>query len=406
MRTKKELEKIFTSAKVQWEKVGRMYLIDTENMSTEKWETFRAYFCGGSDAGVIVNGLDKYRNTRDIAVSKKTLLGTYTAPENPVYKKEHSTVSLKAGHSLEDMVAKMYAKITGLNVRPLHKMVVREDLPYIAVNFDRIIIDNDGKMRLLEIKTANNQSEYVNWGTSSNPNIPVDYCSQLSTYQMVGEDLFDNRDATIVAFMKDSQIGILAAHCLPLDKEYTDAEIQGLINDGLAESLISRTYKRNKAYEEIIAEDVTLFYKTYVEGNELPVLNGKNSEVDKATLDENTEISNTHTITINNGDVEIACKAILELTEQKKALEKQLDALANQIGNYKNVIIENLNGCENGIAVCSLNNNYFSLSYKGQHRKKTDYKKLELKQPDVYNEFVKEYMTEPSLKVKYVRNRS
>lgn len=400
-RTNKDIENILNKSGVDWEKEGHLYLIDTEEMAIEKWESFRAYFCGGSDAGVIINDTCKYTNKRKLAHSKKVLLGTSKEIKNPIYQYDDNTVALRAGHALEDMVAGIYAKLTGLDVRIISKMVINEKYPYIAVNFDRIIVDTNGDMRLLEIKTSTGESEYALWGNSYAPTIPIDYCSQLSTYQLVGEDLFGDRDATIVAFMKDSQIGILAANCLPLDKEYTEDEINGLIADGMGDSIISRTYSRDKAYEEIILDGIEAFYIDFVEGDKLPEISGKNPETDKKVLNELTEKQdNEFVIEINNQEVEVACQRFTDYNAKISNLKKNLETLTSERDVYGNIIIEAMRGSEKGI-VKGATKGVFNLTYRGRNSRSTDYKKLQLNHPDIYNDIITEKKSAPSLTVKF-----
>lgn len=400
-RTYKDIENILNNAGVQWEKQGHLYLVDTEEMTTEKWESFRAYFCGGSDSGVIVNDTCKYTNKRKLAHTKRVLLGLSDEIENPVYEYNDNTVALRAGHALEDMVAGIYSRLTGLDVRIFSKMVINEKYPYIAVNFDRIIVDKEGNMRLLEIKTTTGEAEYALWGTSNYPKIPIDYCSQLSTYQLVGEDLFGDRDATIVAFMKDPQIGILAANCLPLDKEYSEDEIEGLIADGMGDSIISRTYPRDKDFEEIICEETQNFYVNYVEGDKLPEISGKNPDTDKKVLNELTEKQDKDfTIEINDKEVENACQQFADYNSKISALKKSIEALTAERDVLGNIIIEAMRGSEKGI-VKGATKGFFQLSYKGRNSRSTNYKSLQLNHPEIYNDFVTEKTSAPSLIVKF-----
>lgn len=391
----RNLEKILEKSGVSFQKEGKLYLVDTTNMTSSEWEMFRAYFCGGSDSGIIVSGNDKYTNKRELALKKRELLGTYKFPNNPLYKEKQTDTFMKAGHSLEDMVAKIYAKLSSKDVRILPRMIINEDYPYIAVNFDRVIVDKNNNLSLLEIKTTTAEAEWNLWGSESNPTIPTNYMSQLSTYQLVGEHLFGDREATIVTFLVEPMMRVLAAECFPADKSYSDEEIAGLIKNGFGQNLRVRKYSRDTVYEEIIAEEMESFYKDYVETANIPPLNGVNPNTDRKVLNRTTEENLRNTV-LNSSDVVQAVEKITTINGEISKLKNQLDKLTKDKANAENIIIQQLNGSVCG-KIVEPSGIYFDFKYKGRRSRKVDYTGLSIAYPEAYREYVQENISAPSL---------
>lgn len=394
----RNIEKILKKSGVSFSKEGKLYLVDTTKMTTSEWEMFRAYFCGGSDSGVIVSGNDKYTNKRELALKKRELLGTYKFPDNPLYKEEKTDTFMKAGHSLEDMVAKMYAKLSSKDVRVLPRMIINEDYPYIAVNFDRVIVDKNNNLSLLEIKTTTAEAEWNLWGSESKPIIPTNYMSQLSTYQLVGEHLFGDREATIVTFLVEPMMRVLAAECFPLDKSYSDEEIAGLIKNGFGKNLRVRKYPRDTVYEDIIAEEIEDFYKNYVEVANIPPLAGNNPSTDRRVLNCTTSESSTK-IELSNSDVLQAVEDINTINAEVSKLKKQIENLTKQKANAENVIIQQLNGAISG-RIINPTGTYYDFKYKGRKSRKVDYEGLSIAFPEAYQKYVQENVSAPSLSLK------
>ena len=88
--------------------------VDTENLSREDWLSFRRKGIGGSDAAAIM-GMSPFSTKRDLYYDK---LGIQPV----VDEEEDNWVAKEVGHRLEDLVAEIFSRKTGLKVYPVRKM--------------------------------------------------------------------------------------------------------------------------------------------------------------------------------------------------------------------------------------------------------------------------------------------
>lgn len=89
-------------------------LVDTADLSREDWLDYRRLGIGGSDAAAIM-GLSPFSTIRDLYFDK---IGVTPVIE----EEEENWVAKEVGHRLEDLVAMIFAKKTGLEVFPVRKM--------------------------------------------------------------------------------------------------------------------------------------------------------------------------------------------------------------------------------------------------------------------------------------------
>ena len=90
-------------------------LVDTADLSREDWLDYRRLGIGGSDAAAIM-GLSPFATIRDLYFDK---IGVTPVIE----EEEENWVAKEVGHRLEDLVAMIFAKKTGLEVFPVRKNV-------------------------------------------------------------------------------------------------------------------------------------------------------------------------------------------------------------------------------------------------------------------------------------------
>ena len=89
-------------------------LVDTADLSREDWLNYRRLGIGGSDAAAIM-GVSPFATIRDLYFDKIGI--------TPVIEEEEENwVAKEVGHRLEDLVAMIFAKKTGLEVFPVRKM--------------------------------------------------------------------------------------------------------------------------------------------------------------------------------------------------------------------------------------------------------------------------------------------
>ena len=91
------------------ERHSPLVLVDTEDLTREEWLDWRRRGIGGSDVSAII-GISPFRTARDIYYDK---VGIAAVEEN-----EGNWVAMEMGHLLEDLVAKIFERKTGLKIDP------------------------------------------------------------------------------------------------------------------------------------------------------------------------------------------------------------------------------------------------------------------------------------------------
>ena len=111
-------------------------LVDTADLSREDWLNYRRLGIGGSDAAAIM-GVSPFATIRDLYFDKIGI--------TPVIEEEEENwVAKEVGHRLEDLVAMIFAKKTGLEVFPVRKMFRHPLYPFMLADVDYFIRFPDG----------------------------------------------------------------------------------------------------------------------------------------------------------------------------------------------------------------------------------------------------------------------
>lgn len=106
-------------------------LVDTADLSREDWLNYRRLGIGGSDAAAIM-GVSPFATIRDLYFDKIGI--------TPVIEEEEENwVAKEVGHRLEDLVAMIFAKKTGLEVFPVRKMFRHPLYPFMLADVDYFI---------------------------------------------------------------------------------------------------------------------------------------------------------------------------------------------------------------------------------------------------------------------------
>ena len=95
-------------------------LVDITTLTEDQWLDWRRKGIGGSDVAVALNS-SPYRTARDLYYDK---IGVVMADEGP-----DKSITFQIGHLLEDVVAQIFAKKTGLSVFEDHWMVPASYFP-------------------------------------------------------------------------------------------------------------------------------------------------------------------------------------------------------------------------------------------------------------------------------------
>lgn len=148
-------------------------LVDTEGLTNEQWLDYRRKGIGGSDCAAIM-GCSPFTTLRDLYYDKRGI--------QPVMAEENRNwVQLEVGHRLEELVARIFSRKTGLEVYPIRKMFRHPLYPFMLADVDFFIRLPNGKTGILECKTTNynNQDKWANDGT------PINYEYQGRHYMAV-----------------------------------------------------------------------------------------------------------------------------------------------------------------------------------------------------------------------------
>ena len=150
-------------------------LVDTTNLSRDEWLAYRRCGVGGSDAAAIL-GISPWRTARDLYYDK---LGVAE-----IVADEDNWVQLEIGTLLEPLVARIFAKKTGLRVYQRKAMFRHPKYPWMLADLDYLVELPDGGTAILEIKTTNYNAR-DNWWYNGEEIVPVYYETQGRHYMAV-----------------------------------------------------------------------------------------------------------------------------------------------------------------------------------------------------------------------------
>ena len=135
-------------------------LVETDGLTREEGLEYRKQDLGGSDCAAVM-GQSPFRTKRDLYYDK---LGIKAA----VDETEGNWVALEVGHRLEDLVAEIFSKKTGLKVYPIRKMFRHPLYPFMLADVDFFIEFPDGHIGILECKTTNYNAQ-DKWKDNTTP---------------------------------------------------------------------------------------------------------------------------------------------------------------------------------------------------------------------------------------------
>lgn len=121
-------------------------------------------------------GISPFRTARDIYYDKLNV-ASQEMGEN--------WVALEIGHLLEDLVARIFAKKTGLHVYQVKKMYQHPLYLWMLADVDYFAVLPNGKIAIVEIKTTNFNARSHWWGEDGSEIIPEYYVAQVRHYMAV-----------------------------------------------------------------------------------------------------------------------------------------------------------------------------------------------------------------------------
>ena len=123
---------------------------DITKITEQEWLAYRRKGIGGSDCAIVF-GASPWRTTRELYWDKKGIKDL--APT----KEESNWVAKEVGHRLEELVAQIFMKKTGLQPYAVRKMFYHPDYPWMLADVDffvKVPVDGVEKIYILEIKTT------------------------------------------------------------------------------------------------------------------------------------------------------------------------------------------------------------------------------------------------------------
>ena len=190
--------------------------VETASLTEDEWLAWRRKGVGGSDVAAAL-GLSPYRTARELYYDK---IGVVPAVEG-----EDKSITFEIGHLLEDVVAKIFAKKTGLSVYQDQKMFQHPLFPFMLADVDRFIHLPNGDTGILECKTAHYDTQYL-WANGA---VPRHYELQVKHYIFlyVTEDQTVPMEARRNSYQSSKKIHFSAiGHHLP-ETETVEVDLDG-----------------------------------------------------------------------------------------------------------------------------------------------------------------------------------
>lgn len=147
---------------------------DTSQMSHEEWLQTRRYGIGGSESSIVM-GVSPFATCRDLYFDKRGVKPVSIDPE------EANWVAKEVGNRLEELVAMIFSKKTGLEVYPDKKMYQHPLFPFMKADLDYEVCLPNGEKGILECKTTNYNCQFK-WKDNE---VPINYEWQCRHYMAV-----------------------------------------------------------------------------------------------------------------------------------------------------------------------------------------------------------------------------
>lgn len=318
----------------------------TSELSREDWLAFRRKGIGGSDAAAVL-GISPFRTGVDLYYDK---LG------QSVEDDEQNWVAKEVGTLLEDLVARIFAKKTGLKVCPMPVMFQHADHPWMLADVDRLVTMLDGRTGILECKTTN-PNAVSKWEYDGKPIVPQYYEAQGRHYMAV----------------------------MNLDRVYYCC-LYGNSED----EVIIRSIDRDPDYEAELIFLEENFWTNHVQAKTPPPY----IEDDGALILESLRrcmgpsYKDAPPASFTGAQCENVCRFV-ELREQRGALNASARALDKEMERLKARIVADMGGSWS--ASCNSEDGSYAVSMKPSQRVsilKDDLLRLKDAHPDIYDEYV------------------
>lgn len=318
-------------------------LVDTSSLTESEWLSWRRKGIGGSDVAAAL-GLSPYRTKRELYYDKVGIA--------PVVQGEDKSITFQVGHLLEDVVAQIFAKKTGLTVFRDQMMYQHPLFPFMLADVDRFLYLPDGTKAILECKTAHYDTQFL-W---ANDSVPRHYELQVRHYMSV------------------MNINVAYIACL-----FSNSE----------KDFVWRKIERDLDEEESTILELQDFWTQYVGNRKEPPLHEKPDMVlDALRRYYGPADTALPRVTIHMQHVP-ALERLVNLKLEKSKLEAQVRALDGQIKATYAPIVEQMGAACS--AECLGSGVSYLMTFNPQYRQGISKEKLSVlkaQYPDIYDEFV------------------
>lgn len=319
-------------------------VVDTENLSREDWLVYRRQGIGGSDAAAIM-GVSPFCTKRDLYYDK-------TGIRPAADEEESNWVAKEVGHRLEDLVAEIFSKKTGLEVFPIRKMFRHPLYSFMLADVDFFIRFPDGSLGILECKTTNYncQNKWENNG------IPLNYEYQGRHYMSV---MNINRVYFACLYGNNENEFIIRHMERDLDIEQDLIEEEKYFWE---ENVLARSEPEYTESADLILESIRKHYGPADKDAEMVKLNRR------------------YLVSLNQ---------YLELKEEKASLEREIKKIEEKMKNTYVEIVDELGISCSGILKDG--NTEYIVTYNPAYRAAIDkngLEKLKIQHPDIYDDYV------------------
>ncbi len=294
-------------------------LVKTAGMGREEWLQWRRMGIGGSDASIIA-GVNKFRSVFQLWLDK-------TGQAEPEGTESECA---RFGTLLEPVVKKEFTRRTGLKVRNRRAILQSGEHPFMLADLDGVINEN-GKLCVFEAKTAS-AYKLEAWEEG----IPLEYQCQIQHYMAV----------------------------TGAEKTYIAALVGG-------NHFIYHEAFRDEGMIKGIVQMEKEFWEEYVLGGKEPPADG--SEATTRFLNGKYRDSNGAALRLPEEALPL-CSRYDELSGQIKELERQKEAVTNQMKGY-------LKEYESGVVGDR------KISWKTVNSTTFDRKRLQKERKEIYDQY-------------------
>lgn len=318
-------------------------VVNIEPLTREEWLDYRRLGIGGSDVAAIM-GISPFATIKDLYYDK---IGV----KPMIDEGESNWVAKEVGHRLEDLVAMIFSKKTGLEVFPVRKMFRHPFYPFMLADVDYFIRFPDGSIGILECKTCNYNAK-DKWADDG---IPENYVLQVRHYMAVMN-------------IKKAYIACL----------YGNNENE----------FVYRILERDEMEEQELIDQEEYFWHEYVEKKVEPPYNGK-ADLVLASIRRYKGFADKTIPEITISGLESrSLERFLMLAEEKSQLERRKKEIDAEQKALSVPFVELLGqGCR---AVMEDGSSRYKITYNPTIRTqigKEQMEKLKIQHPDIYEEY-------------------